>query len=219
MSPLAAIAMVAAALCCLATLLPPETAEWRFPVPRVETRAQAEPADIDIVALLTQADAATLDRIDGQIVAIKDEIEAFAATRRPRLDALRQFRKLVDRSVNGVATKPAKRGGKGRGRGKAGRVPDVIPRVHRQPGRPESVVVTESADPKLRERMYDLLFDEGSMPINEIAKRLECKPRAVGLIARTCPWFEPGEEDDIRIAKAGGRQDDDEDEDGVEDDE
>jgi hypothetical protein len=138
-------------------------------------KAAEKPSLAEMVANATGKD---LDDIDARITDLQAEI----ADRQKEIDGLKLIRKSIDWRLHG---KPKRK--------QAQRKPKPTVEAKGDEG--------DKGDTQMRERIYDLISREGTLPVAAIAQRLGVRAAAVGTSIHFCDWFERLPNGDIAIAQ------------------
>jgi hypothetical protein len=117
---------------------------------------------VDLVAVIEAAGEADLAAIEQRIVELRKEMDDFVSTRKRKLDALTLVKKSLQFKLHG---RPAKSDATGDGK-------------------------TGSGGTKLAERIYELISEQGSMPVPAIAEAVGVRAAGVGICVSRSPWFE-----------------------------
>lgn len=135
----------------------------------------AEEAKPTLVALLADAGQAELDDVNKRIAEIKRQIEQFCGQRKAEIAYLLLVRRVLERKLS--------------------------PRVKKEKKAQEP---KQRDGTELQKRIFDLLTQEGPMPVPAIAAGLNVHGAGVGAAVSPCPWFVRAN-GEVRIAKADER--------------
>ena len=132
----------------------------------------------DLVDLFVKASDADIASIDARIATLKKEIDAYSTPRKAEIKSLVSVKRMLNLKLHPPAKKPKKA--------------SKSPHTSRGNGT------------LLQDKIYDLLYKEGPLPMPAIAARLESKPGYVANAISSCNWFSSGN-GQVSIATTGKR--------------
>ncbi|MHB8953521.1 MAG: hypothetical protein ACYC4U_11175 [Pirellulaceae bacterium] len=127
----------------------------------------------ELLAAIQRAGQREIDAIDTRIIELKRQIDKLTYQPKEEIRSLQTLRRVIKAKLLTTPNTQVKLRGKCQSE------------------------ISEWTD--LQKRVYDLIVQEGSLPVPVIAKRLNQQPAAIGQSVRSCDWFEASD-GEVRIA-------------------